>query len=51
VARDLIEPFLSHRVFADYGDILQACAAAWRALTCETLKSLTAFPWLEQVSS
>ena len=47
----LRERFLSHRVFADYDDILQACAEAWRALTRDTLKSLTAFPWLEQVSS
>lgn len=47
----LRERFLSHRVFASYDDILQACAEAWRALTCETLKSLTAFPWLKQISS
>ena len=47
----LRERFLSHRVFADYDDILQACAEAWRALTRDTLKSLTAFPWLQQISS
>jgi hypothetical protein len=47
----LRERFLSHRVFADDDDILQACADAWRALTRETSRSLTAFPWLEQISS
>jgi transposase len=47
----LRERLLSHHVFADYDDILRACADAWRALTCETSRSLTAFPWLEQISS
>jgi transposase len=47
----LRERCLSHRVFADYDDILQACADAWQALTRETSRSLTAFPWLEQISS
>ena len=46
-----IQRFLSHRVFADYDDILQACAEAWRALTRDTLKSLTAFPWIARISS
>jgi hypothetical protein len=47
----LRERFLSHRGFADHDDIRQACAEAWRALTRDTLKSPTAFPWLEQISS
>lgn len=47
----LRERFLSHCVFLDYNDILEACTYAWRALSSDTLRSLTSFPWLKQISS
>ncbi len=47
----LRERFLSHCVFATYDDLVQACADAWRALTTDTLRSLTAYPWLKEISS
>ena len=42
---------LSHRVFAGHHAIINACSAAWNSLSAERLRSLTAFPWLPQVSS
>ena len=49
----LRERYLSLRLLDDYDAILDACCNAWNALTAEPgrLKSLTAFPWIEKVSS
>lgn len=47
----LRERFLSHCVFLDYNDILETCTHAWRALSSDTLRSLTSYPWLKQISS
>ncbi len=48
----LRERYLSHRLLADYEAVVDACCAAWNALTAEAgrLRSLTAYPYLEQVS-
>ena len=37
---------------ADYEAVVEACCAAWNALTAETgrLRSLTAYPYLQQVN-
>ena len=44
--------YLSHRLLADYEAAVEACCAAWNALTAEAgrLRSLTAYPYLEQVN-
>ncbi|HEX3838638.1 MAG TPA: IS630 family transposase [Steroidobacteraceae bacterium] len=47
----LRERSLSHRVFAGYHAIVDACSTAWNSLSPERLRSLTAFPWLPQISS
>jgi hypothetical protein len=43
---------LTHRVFVDTADIIDACCDAWNALLTETgrIQSLCAYPWLEKVS-
>jgi transposase len=48
----LRERYLSHRLLADYDAVVEACCTAWNALTAETgrIRSLTAYPYLEQVS-
>ena len=47
----LRERYLSHRLFADYDAILDACCRAWNALAAEPdrLRSLCAFPYLNHV--
>jgi transposase len=49
----LRERFLSHRLHHDYDAVLEAACRAWNRLTAETgrLKSLCAFPWIQQVAS
>lgn len=47
----LRERFFSHCVFAGYRAIIDTCSAAWNSLSPEQLRSLTAFPWIPQVSS
>lgn len=47
----LRERFLSHRVLDSYEAILNACCEAWNALSPERLRSLTAYPWIQKVSS
>jgi hypothetical protein len=49
----LRERFLSLRVFADYGAIVDACCAAWNRLVAEPgrLRSLCDQPWIRSVSS
>jgi hypothetical protein len=47
----LRECFLSHLVLADYDAIVDACCAAWNALTPDRIRSLTAFPWIKKVIS
>lgn len=47
----LRERLLSHRVLDGYGAILDACCEAWNALTPERIRSLTAFPWIEKITS
>ncbi|MCF8481049.1 MAG: transposase [Rhodospirillum sp.] len=49
----LRDRYLSHRLLDDYNAIADACCAAWNALTAdrETLRSLSAFPWLQKVNS
>lgn len=48
----LRERYLSHRLLDDYNAIKDACCAAWNALTTnrETLRSLTAYPWIQKVN-
>ena len=43
---------LSHRVFADTTEIIDACCDAWNRLLAETgrIRSLCSYPWLEKVS-
>jgi hypothetical protein len=43
----LRERFLSHRLWASYGDILDACCQAWNALLAEAgrIRSLTDLDW------
>ena len=47
----LRERFLSHRVLDGYDAILDACCEAWNALTPERLRSLTAYPWIQKITS
>ena len=49
----LRERYLSHRLLADYEAVVEACCDAWNALTTEAgrLRSLTAYPYLQQVSA
>ena len=49
----LRERSLSHRLLADDKAVVDACCKAWKALTTETgrIRSLTAYPYLEQVSA
>jgi transposase len=49
----LRERYLSHRVLADYEAVVDACCEAWNALVAEVgrLRSLTAYPYLEQVNA
>jgi transposase len=47
----LRERFLSHRVLDGYDAVVEACCEAWNALTPERIRSLTAFPWIEKVTS
>ena len=46
----LRERHLSHRLFAGYDAIVDACCAAWNQLTPERLRSLTSYPYLQQVN-
>ena len=46
----LRERHLSHRLLAGYDAIVDACCAAWNQLTAERLRSLTNYPYLQQVS-
>ncbi|ACL59188.1 transposase [Methylobacterium nodulans] len=45
--------WLSHRLLTDYEPVVDACCRAWTAITKETgrIKSLYAYPYLEQISS
>ena len=47
----LRERYLSHRLLADYEAVVDACCAAWNALTAEEgrIRALTAYPYIEQV--
>ncbi len=49
----LRERSLSHRLLADDEAVVKACCNAWNALTAEAgrLRSLTAYPYLQQVSA
>lgn len=46
----LRERHLSHRLLNGYDAIVDACCAAWNQLTPERLRSLTNYPYLQQVS-
>ena len=46
----LRERHLSHRLLAGYDAIVDACCAAWNQLTPERLRSLTNYPYLQQVN-
>jgi hypothetical protein len=46
----LRERHLSHRLLDSYDAIVDACSAAWNQLTAERLRSLTSYPYLQQVS-
>ena len=43
---------LSHRVFGDTTEIIDACCDAWNRLLAETgrIRSLCSYPWIENVS-
>ena len=45
----LRERHLSHRLLEDYDAIVDALCRAWNALTPERIRSLTRYPYLEQV--
>lgn len=45
----LRERHLSHRLLAGYDAIVDACCQAWNQLTPERLRSLTSYPYLQQV--
>ena len=45
----LRERHLSHRLLADHDAILDALRTAWNKLTPERLRSLTAYPYLQEV--
>jgi transposase len=45
----LRERHLSHRLLDDYDVIVDALCRAWNALTPERIRSLTRYPYLEQV--
>jgi hypothetical protein len=45
----LREPHLSHRLLDTYDAIVDALCRAWNALTAERIRSLTSYPYLEQV--
>lgn len=47
----LRECLLPHRLLESYEAILEACCEAWNVLTPERIRSLTAFPWITQVTS
>ena len=47
----LRERFLSHRVLAGYGAIVEARCDAWNALTPERLRSRCAYPRVTKVAS
>ena len=47
----LRERYLSHRLMADYDAIVDACCRAWNELTPERIRSLTSYPYLQQVNS
>ena len=49
----LRERYLSHRLFADYRAVVDACCKAWNALVAEKgrLQSLCAYPYLNRVTS
>ena len=49
----LRERYLSHRLLADYEAVVDACCDAWNALVAEAgrIRSLTAYPYLEQISA
>ena len=46
----LRERYLSHRLLADYGAIVDALCTAWQKLTRDRLRSLTNYPHLNQIS-
>ena len=45
----LRERHLSHRLLDTYDAIVDALCRAWNALTAERIRSLTSYPYLEQV--
>ena len=45
----LRERHLSHRLLDTYDAIVDALCRAWNALTTERIRSLTSYPYLEQV--
>ena len=45
----LRERHLSHRLLDGYDEIVDALCSAWKALTPERLRSLTAYAYLQQV--
>ena len=46
----LRERFMSHRLLDSYDAIVDACCAAWNRLTPERLRSLSQFPYMQQVN-
>ena len=46
----LRERHLSHRLLSGYDAIVDACCAAWNQLTPDRLRSLTNYPYLQQVN-
>ncbi|WP_439551967.1 transposase [Falsiroseomonas sp.] len=45
----LPERHLSHRFLDDYDQVVEALCQVWNALTPDRLRSLTSYPYLQQV--
>jgi hypothetical protein len=41
---------MSHRLLDTYDAVADALCQAWNALTAERIRSLTSYPYLEQVN-
>jgi len=48
-----LNPYLANRVFDTYGEIVDACCAAWNALVAQpqTITSITSRAWAQTVSA
>ena len=47
----LRERYFSFRLFDDYDHIVNACCRAWNQLTPDRIRSLSAYPYIQQVNA